>query len=107
MSNDNLGALTRAGVSIWLDDLSRERLSPASVGKGNLAELIRDKHVVGVTTNPTIFASALSQGEVYDEQLRELAGRGASVAEAVREITTPDVRNACDVFRSVHHATDG
>jgi transaldolase len=107
MSNDNLGALTRAGVSIWLDDLSRERLSPASVGKGNLAELIRDKHVVGVTTNPTIFASALSQGEVYDEQLRELAGRGASVAEAVREITTTDVRNACDVFRSVHHATDG
>jgi len=107
MSNDNLDALSNAGVSIWLDDLSRERLSPTSVGRGNLAELIRDKHVVGVTTNPTIFANALSQGEVYDEQIGELAGRGASVAEAVREITTTDVRNACDVFRSVYHATGG
>jgi transaldolase len=107
MSNDNLGALSRAGVSIWLDDLSRERLSPDSVGKGNLAELIRDKDVVGVTTNPTIFANALSRGEVYDKQIRELAGRGASLAEAVREITTTDVRNACDVFRGVYHATAG
>jgi transaldolase len=102
VSNPNLTALSAAGVSIWLDDLSRERLN-----SGNLAELIRDWNVVGVTTNPTIFASALSKGESYDEQVRELAARGADVDATVREITTTDVRNACDVFRDVYAATDG
>ncbi|GAB3880067.1 transaldolase [Kibdelosporangium lantanae] len=102
MSNEKLNALSGAGVSIWLDDLSRERLN-----SGNLAELIRDWNVVGVTTNPTIFATALSHGEAYDEQVRELAARDASVDAAVREITTTDVRNACDVFRDLHAATDG
>ncbi|KID30307.1 transaldolase [Prauserella rugosa] len=101
MSN-NLAALSQAGVSIWLDDLSRERLN-----SGNLAELIRDKHVVGVTTNPTIFANALSDGEAYDEQVRELAARGADVNAAVRELTTTDVRNAADLFRDVHQSTGG
>ncbi|ASR36855.1 transaldolase [Prauserella marina] len=100
--NDRLAQLSRAGVSIWLDDLSRERLT-----SGNLAELIRDKHVVGVTTNPTIFAAALSNGEAYDEQVRELAARGADVNAAVRELTTTDVRNAADVFRDVYTATGG
>ncbi|MCG8918483.1 transaldolase [Actinokineospora sp. PR83] len=99
---DNLKKLSDAGVSIWLDDLSRERIK-----SGNLAELIRDKHVVGVTTNPTIFASALADGEAYDEQVRELAARGATLDQAVRELTTTDVRNACDLFRDVHAATDG
>ncbi|CRK56332.1 Transaldolase [Alloactinosynnema sp. L-07] len=99
---DNLKALSDAGVSIWLDDLSRERLT-----SGNLAELIRDKHIVGVTTNPTIFAGALSDGEAYDEQVRELAARDASLDAVVRELTTTDVRNACDLFRSHHSATDG
>ncbi|WP_424186024.1 transaldolase [Actinokineospora sp. G85] len=99
---DNLKALSDAGVSIWLDDLSRERLT-----SGNLAELIRDKHVVGVTTNPTIFAGALADGAAYDEQVRELAARGASLDQAVRELTTTDVRNACDLFRDVHAATGG
>ncbi|MBB3050740.1 transaldolase [Prauserella isguenensis] len=98
----NLAALSQAGVSIWLDDLSRERIT-----SGNLAELIRDKHVVGVTTNPTIFAGALSDGEAYDEQVRELADRGADVHAAVRELTTTDVRNAADAFRDVYTATDG
>ncbi|MGH3859415.1 transaldolase [Actinokineospora sp.] len=97
-----LAALSHAGVSIWLDDLSRERLT-----SGNLAELIRDQHVVGVTTNPTIFAGALSAGEAYDAQVRELAARGASLDAAVRELTTTDVRNACDLFRSHHAASDG
>jgi transaldolase len=103
-SNDTarLTALSAAGVSIWLDDLSRERLN-----SGNLAELIRDWNVVGVTTNPTIFASALSKGEAYDEQVRELAARGASVDATVREITTSDVRNACDLFRDIYESTDG
>src|SRR4051812_22180012 len=102
MAVDRLGALSAAGVSIWLDDLSRERLE-----SGNLAELIRDKHVVGVTTNPTIFATALSKGESYDAQVRELAARGADVDATVREITTTDVRNACDLFRDIFEATDG
>jgi transaldolase len=91
---DKLAQLSEAGVSIWLDDMSRERLVT-----GNLAGLIRDKHVVGVTTNPSIFQAALSHGESYDEQVRELAARDASVSEAVRELTTSDVRNACDLFR--------
>ncbi|HET6502534.1 MAG TPA: transaldolase [Amycolatopsis sp.] len=99
---DLLAALSRAGVSIWLDDLSRERLT-----NGNLTGLIRDRHVVGVTTNPTIFANALSQGEAYDEQVRELAARGADLDGTVRELTTTDVRNAADRFREVYQATGG
>ncbi|MBB3665809.1 MULTISPECIES: transaldolase [Prauserella salsuginis group] len=98
----NLAALSQAGVSIWLDDLSRDRIN-----SGNLAELIRDKHVVGVTTNPTIFAGALSDGEAYDEQVRQLAARGADVHATVRELTTTDVRNAADVFRDVYTSTGG
>ncbi|PRX46036.1 transaldolase [Prauserella shujinwangii] len=103
MSNtDRLAELSQAGVSIWLDDLSRERIT-----SGNLAELIRDKHVVGVTTNPTIFAKALSSGHAYDEQVRALAERGADVHAAVRELTTSDVRDAADLFRDVYTATGG
>ncbi|MGY6654140.1 transaldolase [Amycolatopsis sp. TRM77291] len=102
MSNDKLAQLSEAGVSIWLDDLSRERLNT-----GNLADLIRDKHVVGVTTNPTIFANAMSKGEAYDEQTRELAARGADVEATIRELTTTDVRNAADLFRDVYTATNG
>lgn len=98
---DRLGALAAAGVSIWLDDLSRERLRT-----GNLLELIRDQHVVGVTTNPTIFAGALAHGEAYDAQVRELAARGASVEDAVREITVADVQQACDVFSGTWETTD-
>ncbi|PPK66743.1 transaldolase [Actinokineospora auranticolor] len=99
---DILKQLSDAGVSIWLDDLSRERLT-----SGNLAELIRDQHVVGVTTNPTIFASALADGEAYDAQVRELVERGADLDAAVRELTTSDVRNACDLFRDVFAASGG
>jgi transaldolase len=102
MSTDRLGDLAAAGVSIWLDDLSRERLK-----SGNLQQLITDKHVVGVTTNPTIFAGALAKGEAYDEQVRELAARGASLDDAVREITVADVTHACDVFSGTFGATDG
>ncbi|WP_226357311.1 transaldolase [Pseudonocardia sp. ICBG601] len=102
MSNDRLAALSAAGVSIWLDDLSRERLA-----SGNLAALIEDKHVVGVTTNPTIFAGALSDGAAYDEQVRELAARGADVDTAIREITVADVQHACDVFSGTWERTGG
>lgn len=94
--------LSDAGVSIWLDDLSRERLT-----SGNLAELIKTHNVVGVTTNPTIFAGALSKGAAYAEQMRELAAADASVEEAVFAATCDDVRNACDVFAPVYKASNG
>ena len=100
--NANLAALSAAGVSVWLDDLSRERLA-----SGNLAELIATRSVVGVTTNPTIFAGALAQGAAYDAQVRELVAGGADVDAAVRALTTDDVRHACDVFTDVHTATGG
>jgi len=95
-------ALSAAGVSIWLDDLSRERIK----GHG-LEKLIAERDVVGVTTNPTIFASALSKGEAYDEQVREIAASGKDVAEAIFEITTADVGNAADVFRDVYDRSNG
>lgn len=94
--------LSCAGVAVWLDDLSRERLR-----SGNLAELVHDKQVVGVTTNPSIFEKALSEGDAYDEQIRDLALRGVDVGEAVRMVTTYDVRWACDVLREVYDRTDG
>jgi transaldolase len=97
-----LSQLSQAGVAIWLDDLSRERLRT-----GNLAELVRDKHVVGVTTNPSIFEKAMSEGDAYDDQLRDLALRKIEVAESARLTQTYDVRWACDVLRSVYDATDG
>ncbi len=100
--NANLAALSAAGVSVWLDDLSRERLA-----SGNLAELIATKSVVGVTTNPTIFAGALAKGAAYDEQVCELVAGGTDVDAAVRALTTDDVRHACDVFSDVYTATGG
>jgi transaldolase len=99
---DALAELSAAGVAVWLDDISRERLT-----SGNLAALIRDRHVVGVTSNPTIFDHALSHGDAYSEQLAELALRGVSVGEASRSITAYDVRWACDVLRPVYDATGG
>jgi transaldolase len=89
-------------VSIWLDDLSRQRIT-----SGNLAQLITDRHVVGVTSNPTIFAHAVEHAEDYDEQVRALAARGASVEDAVREITVTDVQLACDVFSGTWESTGG
>jgi len=97
-----LAELSNAGVSVWLDDLSRER-----VASGSLAELVSTRHVVGVTTNPTIFANALAQGEAYDEQVGTLAASGASVSDAVVSITTDDVRDGCDIFRGVYDSTHG
>jgi transaldolase len=100
--NDRLRELYEAGVSIWLDDLSRDRLR-----SGNLASLIRDYSVVGVTTNPTIFASAIGHGNAYDEQLAELKKQGVDGAEAITQLTTTDVRDACDVFAETYRATGG
>jgi transaldolase len=89
-------------VSVWLDDISRDRLRT-----GNLQELSDDFHVVGVTSNPTIFAHALSNGNAYDDQVTDLKTRGVSVEEASRAITTYDIRWACDVLRPVYDRTGG
>ncbi|MFR9791824.1 transaldolase [Streptomyces sp. MB22_4] len=99
---DALKRLSDEGVAIWLDDLSRKRIT-----SGNLAELIDQQHVVGVTTNPTIFQKAISGGDGYDQQLSDLAARKVTVEEAIRMITTADVRDAADILRPVFDATDG
>ncbi|NUT44755.1 MAG: transaldolase [Thermoactinospora sp.] len=100
--SENLNKLSGQGVAIWLDDISRERLRT-----GNLEQLIREKNVVGVTSNPTIFAAALAKGDAYDTQLHDLAVRGVDVGEAVRAVTTYDIRWAADVLRPVYDATNG
>ncbi|BCL26409.1 transaldolase 1 [Streptomyces aurantiacus] len=99
---DPLKALSGEGVSIWLDDLSRGRIA-----SGNLAELIDTRHVVGVTTNPSIFQAAIGSGEGYGEQLADLAARRVTVDEAVRMMTTADVRAAADILRPVYDGTGG
>ncbi|SCG64271.1 transaldolase [Micromonospora inositola] len=99
---DRLAELSAAGVAIWLDDLSRTRLS-----SGGLDQLRREKHLVGVTSNPTIFAKALSDADEYNWQLKDLAIRGVDVEESVRMLTTYDVRWACDVMRPAYDATAG
>ncbi len=101
-AHDTLAELSAAGVAIWLDDISRDRLV-----SGNLADLAASKHVIGVTSNPTIFENALSKGSAYDDQIRDLAVREVTVDEAARAITTYDIRWACDVLRPAHDATDG
>ena len=101
-ANANITALADAGVSIWLDDLSRAILTD-----GTLEGLVADKGVVGVTTNPTIFAAALAKGDAYAEQVGQLAKDGADVERAVFEITTDDVRAACDLLRPIFDRTDG
>ncbi|MFE5887729.1 transaldolase [Streptomyces sp. NPDC056462] len=98
----SLKRLADEGVSIWLDDLSRRRIE-----SGNLAELIANRNVVGVTTNPSIFQAAIGSGEGYEEQLADLAVRGVTVDEAVRMMTTADVRAAADILRPVYDATGG
>ncbi|MFC5722508.1 transaldolase [Streptomyces gamaensis] len=99
---DALKRLSDEGVAIWLDDLSRKRIT-----SGNLAELIDESHVVGVTTNPSIFQKAISGGDGYERQLADLAARKVTVDEAIRMITTADVRDAADILRPVFDATDG
>ncbi|MGW1881950.1 transaldolase [Streptomyces sp. NPDC001970] len=99
---DALKRLSDEGVAIWLDDLSRKRIT-----SGNLAELIDQQHVVGVTTNPSIFQKAISSGDGYEQQLADLAARKVTVEEALRMITTADVRDAADVLRPVFDSTGG
>jgi transaldolase len=100
--SDRLAQLSAAGVSIWLDDLSRQRLA-----SGGLDKLRRASRVVGITTNPTIFATAISDANVYADQVHELAARGIGVEETTRLLTTYDVRAACDVMRPAYDASRG
>ena len=100
--NAALKALADNGVSVWLDDLSRERIET-----GNLQQLIDTKGVTGVTTNPTIFQAALAKGERYDADLRAYAAKGTTLDETVFGLITADVRNACDILRPIFDATGG
>ena len=97
-----LDDLVAAGVSVWLDDLSRARLTG-----GGLARLIAERHVTGVTTNPTIFAAALAGGHDYDQQLARLKASGVGVQAAIAELTTSDVRDACDLLTPIYQRTGG
>jgi transaldolase len=99
---DPLADLSAAGVSLWLDDLSRQRLH-----SGNLKHLIETEHIVGVTTNPSIFQAALADGASYQQQVAELAAQGADVDDVVRAATTDDVRDACDLFKGIYDSTNG
>ncbi|MDN5790229.1 MAG: transaldolase [Micrococcales bacterium] len=102
MSNPNTQALSEAGVSIWLDDLSRDLLET-----GAITDLIKERNVVGITSNPSIFKAALSEGSRYDEDLARLTAEGKNAEEVVHELTTADVRDACDLFRSIYDDTNG
>lgn len=99
---DRLQELSAAGVAVWLDDLSRVRLHT-----GSLDKMRREQHVVGVTTNPSIFAKALADAESYDVQLKDLAAQQVTVEEAVRLLTSYDVRWACDVMKPAYDASHG
>lgn len=98
----HIDELASLGTSTWLDDLSRDRIT-----SGNLAEVIENKSIVGVTTNPAIFAAAMSKGTAYDAQIAELKAAGAAVDEAVYAMTIDDVRDACDIFLPIYESTDG
>ena len=100
--NENLAQLSQAGVAVWLDDLSRDRIR-----SGNLQSLVDEHSVVGVTTNPTIVAAAISGSESYDDQLHAMAVRKVSVEEALRTITAADVRDACDLLAPVAQRQPG
>ena len=100
--NPNLADLSAAGVAVWLDDLSRDRIR-----SGNLQAMVDEYSVVGVTTNPTIFAAAISGSDSYDDQVHALAIRSVSVEEALRTITAADVRDACDLLAPVAERQPG
>jgi transaldolase len=100
--SDALRQLSEAGVSVWLDDISRERLR-----SGNLQDLVDTNNVVGVTSNPTIFHKALEKGDAYDDQVHDLKTREIAVDGAIRYLMAYDIRWACDVLRPVFDRTDG
>ena len=102
MTSSPTTALSKAGISIWLDDLSRKRIE-----SGDLARLVRERDVVGVTTNPTIFAGALAGGEGYADRIAACAAAGRSVDETIVDLTTADVADACDILADAFADSDG
>ena len=102
MTTSPLAQLAANGVSIWLDDLSRTRIR-----SGALRDLITNRSVSGVTTNPSIFAASIGKGDGYGDQVRELAAAGADASKAIFEITTQDVAEACDIFTGVYESSNG
>ena len=99
--NSRLKALADAGVSIWLDDLSRTRLQ-----SGNLQQLIDEYSVSGVTTNPTIFAAALTGGDQYQADIEALPAH-TTVPTAIKQLWAKDVEDACDLFKGIYQASGG
>lgn len=99
---NNLAQLSELGVSIWLDDLSRARLT-----SGNLEDLIHHHSVVGVTTNPAIFQAAISGSDAYAEDIKRFEAAGLTAEEIIAELTTEDVRRACDLFLTTYENTRG
>lgn len=97
----SLELISKARLSIWLDDLSRERL------KGSLREMIEQMYVVGVTTNPAIFSAAISGSDLYRDEILALASQGLDESAIVRHLTTSDVRDACDLFANLNRDTGG
>jgi transaldolase len=100
--HDPLARLSAEGVSVWLDDISRDRLLT-----GNLRRLVDERHVVGVTSNPSIFQAAVTKSSTYDAQLDALRQVGADAEHAVRDITTEDVRNGCDLLAELARQRPG
>ncbi|HUW77164.1 MAG TPA: transaldolase [Candidatus Nanopelagicaceae bacterium] len=103
---NRLAAITDAGTSIWLDDLSQARFIDPSA-EHSLDRLITESEVRGVTTNPSIFAAALSNSNLYSAAFERLKRSGATVEQAVREVTTNDVRTACDLLTGVYESSNG
>jgi len=101
-----LKAVSEAGTSIWLDDLSRERMIPDGKAR-NLAKLIAEEYVVGVTTNPAIFSASISQSSLYSSDLKSLASQGHNAESIITELTTSDVAQACDLFFPVYEKSSG
>ncbi|MGO4598480.1 transaldolase [Terrabacter sp. 2RAF25] len=102
MTNPNTKALSDAGVSIWLDDLSRDLLET-----GKISDLIEERNVVGLTSNPSIFQAAMSKGDRYNDDLAKLTKDGNDVEHVVFELTTADVREACDLFLPIYESSKG
>ena len=97
-----LQELAANGVAVWLDDLSRTRIT-----SGTLARSVEAGDIVGITTNPTIFAKAIGAGSGYEGQIRDLALRGTAIGETLRLLTGWDVRAACDILRPVYDRSGG
>ena len=101
-----LAQISQAGTSIWLDDLSRERMIDNGKSR-SLKSLISEESVVGVTTNPAIFSSSISQSALYSDDLKALAAKGFSAEQIITELTCSDVAKACDLFKEVFISSGG